>query len=1464
MFKHHRMSLMGRTDLVAAGLGDIKSLECRELLTVNFRNLNEFPVKLHWIDYNGNTKLYCALKQTTASSDGFCMQTFLTHPWFATDMKCKEIMTINFQKVFRPISSNDSVDLINQEELTESVDAYITPTIFKLEELCSIKICKLMSEEEIRKVEIPPSIADNILSIRPILNELQRPIMKDKSSVDQQNERKSISKKKKSPIEDPKQRKLSFAKCPPVSKKDQEMVISSDSDSDEPLSVIKKTLNSPSVEKNIISKKNSPSAKKLTSSKDKQSLSPSKKGKEKNELSQIKKSTPKSQIVNGKTKDVMQVLSDSDSELDIPLSKLKDSPNFKIKTPSKKPIFTDRSNSAKVLKSLATSDRSPKVKISCAKSPKIKNKAGVDFKQRTLFDFGAQAVRDPLVFQVQFVKPIDGNLASKSIAESSLKPKVDWKNLTDEEREKIRQQKREEWNRLRRERNKTKNQKFDDLELTNIPELPAAKPIVMPEGIPNSAFGDIAMLVEFCYTFNKFLAPEDSPTITAELLMKALAAGSQGAGIVSKMLLILLRALIGEEEREVNGLGIGLADMPITAFTVSDLIFHYLKFTSEEGTGNAEASKDDNDDASSVESEEDDDTKLTVSYMTVPQRIIKSIENEEFFKLSAADQLRVLMFLFHKIIDSEYFVEYLENLKMESKELWRQQDAFSKKIAKEKKDEGGKKDEAQKPAVTLDKFGAKVATSKDTPAAIDSKEATDTVGADHNAPADEVSENKTDGDQLVAEKKEAKEHQDAKKQEAKTEAQEINITDDDKLMKDYPKEPVADLVHVIRQRRIMVAKQAAMKDEEERKEKERRKMMDELQQKMRKMQAWRDGLEKCKKSLRLEPLGVDRHFKLYWVFSGGMPGIYVEDGWMYHAGEHRTIDSWECYDTVEDVEKLMKNLAWQGVRESVLKSELSNHYKSILNGIKKKNIDHFELKPYDVFEESLKVLKEDMIESGVRIVRGVLGIIANHENWEKQVKEARTLEEIVPLVLELQQGILLKYLEGPMDQSKGEKIVQTWQENVKQVKTLSALHTLLGILENSVKWDKSAEHARCKICRKKAGDDYLVLCDECNRGYHPYCLRPALLDIPFDNWKCPACEPLKATPRASRSTRRATADEPEEASSEEEGEELDDEEAEEIESDHESLCHVCGEDGELICCDQCPKVYHLDCHEPPIRRLPRGMWICFICRNPKAFTRSQKRNGREKATKSKSSKNTRGRGKAAGRRGRRSARESEDDNSDVEGQEEGESENEEDDEEEQVRETKRSTRNQRQTRTNLRRSNVSTEESEEEGDKDEEEEELEDDEEGRTRSTRSKKVSNTREAKKKGTRTKASKGKTKTRQAVEESDDIVACEDILRGVWKDENSYPFRNPVDLKKVPDYINYVKNPIDLSTIRDKLDMLEYEDAFQFLEDVKLIFSNSKLYNEDTSQVGQAALQLKSMFYNLVKEYLPGLHSTLCNSS
>eukprot|EP00795_Rhopilema_esculentum_P012727 gene12727-3449_t len=248
------------------------------------------------------------------------------------------------------------------------------------------------------------------------------------------------------------------------------------------------------------------------------------------------------------------------------------------------------------------------------------------------------------------------------------------------------------------------NQKHDDLELQNVAPLPAPKPIEMEGGLANTAFGDIAMLVEFVYVFNKFLAPEETPSITAEQLIKALAAGGQGADVISKILLVFLRALIGEEEREINGLGIGLADMPLTVFTVSELLYHYLRLTcSKPAKGNK---ANDSKDGDEEDEEEDDDASSVASTNhgfvdeeEMPRRIINWLEKNEFFTLSASDKLKVLVFLFHKIIDSEYYSDYSENLRMETRELWRQQDAFRKKAAKERKEEQSKNAENKSPAV---------------------------------------------------------------------------------------------------------------------------------------------------------------------------------------------------------------------------------------------------------------------------------------------------------------------------------------------------------------------------------------------------------------------------------------------------------------------------------------------------------------------------------------------------------------------------------------------------------------------------------------------------------------------------------------------------------------------------------------------------------------------------------------------
>ncbi|XP_072527336.1 PHD finger protein 21Aa isoform X2 [Salminus brasiliensis] len=48
---------------------------------------------------------------------------------------------------------------------------------------------------------------------------------------------------------------------------------------------------------------------------------------------------------------------------------------------------------------------------------------------------------------------------------------------------------------------------------------------------------------------------------------------------------------------------------------------------------------------------------------------------------------------------------------------------------------------------------------------------------------------------------------------------------------------------------------------------------------------------------------------------------------------------------------------------------------------------------------------------------------------------------------------------------------------------------------------------------------------------------------------------------------------------------------------HDDFCVVCRRSGQLLMCDTCSRVYHLDCLEPPLRTVPRGMWICPSCQS---------------------------------------------------------------------------------------------------------------------------------------------------------------------------------------------------------------------------------------------------------------------------
>ncbi|CAL1280153.1 unnamed protein product [Larinioides sclopetarius] len=88
----------------------------------------------------------------------------------------------------------------------------------------------------------------------------------------------------------------------------------------------------------------------------------------------------------------------------------------------------------------------------------------------------------------------------------------------------------------------------------------------------------------------------------------------------------------------------------------------------------------------------------------------------------------------------------------------------------------------------------------------------------------------------------------------------------------------------------------------------------------------------------------------------------------------------------------------------------------------------------------------------------------------------------------------------------------------------------------------------------------------------------------------------------------------------------------------------------------------------------------------------------------------------------------------------------------------------------------------------------------------------------------------------------------LENLYKqDPESLPFRQPVDpqLLGIPDYFDIIKKPIDLSTIKRKLDTGEYRDPWEYIDDVNLMFSNAWLYNRKTSRVYKHCTKLAEVF-------------------
>lgn len=98
------------------------------------------------------------------------------------------------------------------------------------------------------------------------------------------------------------------------------------------------------------------------------------------------------------------------------------------------------------------------------------------------------------------------------------------------------------------------------------------------------------------------------------------------------------------------------------------------------------------------------------------------------------------------------------------------------------------------------------------------------------------------------------------------------------------------------------------------------------------------------------------------------------------------------------------------------------------------------------------------------------------------------------------------------------------------------------------------------------------------------------------------------------------------------------------------------------------------------------------------------------------------------------------------------------------------------------------------------------------------------------------------------------CYELLQNVKKHSLAGPFLQPVDpvALNLPDYLEVILDPIDLSTIERNLKSGVYQSSLQFATDVRRIWLNSFTYNVSESDMFYITLEMATYFEKLFREY------------
>lgn len=92
---------------------------------------------------------------------------------------------------------------------------------------------------------------------------------------------------------------------------------------------------------------------------------------------------------------------------------------------------------------------------------------------------------------------------------------------------------------------------------------------------------------------------------------------------------------------------------------------------------------------------------------------------------------------------------------------------------------------------------------------------------------------------------------------------------------------------------------------------------------------------------------------------------------------------------------------------------------------------------------------------------------------------------------------------------------------------------------------------------------------------------------------------------------------------------------------------------------------------------------------------------------------------------------------------------------------------------------------------------------------------------------------------------------LLNDMQNHTSAWPFAQPVNREEVPDYYEVIKEPMDLSTMEDRLQQDMYPRPEDFIKDAKLVFDNCRKYNNETTPYAKSANKLEKYMWSEIKK-------------